>query len=164
METLVFSYEYRFIMTVIPNWSTHGVSGRQTMNSPLCFLAVNMRMRILEFYHLTWLFFFCFSKVCLEKKEQGWCLNFSRISRYLCFLWVFFFVSFWFFFLVGWFFWLITVFYSTLKLKYFLFKKKKWLITPNTVNICYLSSITVLFEAYKEIWFLSSWKAQSFYI
>ena len=100
METLVFSYEYRFIMTVIPNWSTHGVSGRQTMNSPLCFLAVNMRMRILEFYHLTWLFFFCFSKVCLEKKEQGWCLNFSRISRYLCFLW-FFFVLFCFVFF-GW--------------------------------------------------------------
>lgn len=47
-------------------------------------------------------------------------------------------------------------------------KKKKvtqyWLITQNTVNICYSSSITVPFEVDEEIWFLSSWKAHSFYI
>lgn len=148
-------------MTATPNWCIHGVSRRQAMDSSLLCMAANTGMKILEFHHLIW-DFFCFIKLRTEKKEEGWCLTFTRVSRLFC---VFFCVCFLFFVCVGFF--LITLLYPTLKLKYFLLKKnvtRYWLITQNTVNICYLGSITVLFEVYEEIWFLSSWKAHSFYI
>lgn len=131
-----------------PNWSTSGVSKSQVTDSPSLHITINMRTNIVEFQ--IWPKTFLVSIIYAQRKRARVPSNFHESLQ--------------------------TVFLNYSALVYLeakiisLQKKKKkkvtqyWLITQNTVNICYSRSITEPFEVYEEIWFLSSWKAHSFYI
>lgn len=133
-------------MTATPNWCIHGVSRRQAMDSSLLCMAANTGMKILEFHHLIW-DFFCFIKLRTEKKEEGWCLTFTRVSRLFC---VFFLCVFSFFCMCGFFFNYSVIPY--LEAKIFPLKKKCNKILAYYTKYCQYLLSRLNYSAIWSIW------------